>query len=145
MRHRLPPGGASLAPSLLTSTSRTPPWLLSEWGCRGRRLSRGRRSPDKQSSLWLYRPAAHRRVLNPSAPESKAGWWRPRRDVPVFFYTLRSHFSDYGDTGFQASQVIFPTEGCWQVTGTVGDSSVTFVTRVVKLPGLKANVASPKS
>jgi hypothetical protein len=37
----------------------------------------------------------------------------------------------YSDTGFQPSGVIFPTEGCWQVTGTVGSVSVTFVTRVV--------------
>jgi hypothetical protein len=52
---------------------------------------------------------------------------------------LRSQFTDYGDTGFQPSEVIFPTEGCWQVTGKVADTSVTFVTRVVKLPGLKPN------
>jgi hypothetical protein len=38
----------------------------------------------------------------------------------------------YGDTGFQPSEVIFPAEGCWQVTGTVADNSVTFVTRVVR-------------
>ena len=43
------------------------------------------------------------------------------------------------ETGFEASQVIFPTEGCWQVTGKVADASVTFVTRVVKLPGLRPN------
>ena len=52
---------------------------------------------------------------------------------------LHSQFTDYGDTGFQPSEVIFPTEGCWQVTGKVGDASVTFVTRVVKVPGLKPN------
>jgi hypothetical protein len=23
----------------------------------------------------------------------------------------------YGETGFQASALIFPTEGCWEVTG----------------------------
>jgi len=39
----------------------------------------------------------------------------------------------YGDTGFQATGLIFPTEGCWEVTGEVGDTRVTFVTRVVKL------------
>ena len=50
----------------------------------------------------------------------------------------------YSDTGFQPSGVIFPTEGCWQVTGTVGTTSVMFVTRVVKLAGLKVNVDSPK-
>ena len=47
----------------------------------------------------------------------------------------------YRDTGFQPSEVIFPTEGCWQVTGTVAAASVTFVTRVVKLPGLKPNAS----
>jgi hypothetical protein len=39
----------------------------------------------------------------------------------------------YGMRGFQASHVIFPTPGCWEVTGRVGDASVTFVTRVVKI------------
>lgn len=38
----------------------------------------------------------------------------------------------YGDIGFQASYLIFPTPGCWEVTGRVGDASVTFVTSVVK-------------
>jgi hypothetical protein len=41
--------------------------------------------------------------------------------------------SGYSDTGFQASGVIFPTEGCWEVTGKVGDDTLTFVTRVVKI------------
>jgi hypothetical protein len=30
----------------LTAASRTPPWLPSGWGCRGRRLARGERSAD---------------------------------------------------------------------------------------------------
>jgi hypothetical protein len=40
--------------------------------------------------------------------------------------------SGYGDTGFQASGVYFPTEGCWQVTGKVASTSLTFVTFVIK-------------
>jgi hypothetical protein len=52
---------------------------------------------------------------------------------------LRAEIYDHGDTGFQPSEVIFPTEGCWQVTGKVADSSVTFVTRVLKLSALKPN------
>ena len=39
----------------------------------------------------------------------------------------------YGDRGFQATYVIFPTIGCWEVTGRVGDASVTFVTRFVEI------------
>jgi len=38
----------------------------------------------------------------------------------------------YGPTGFQASEVTFPTEGCWQMTGMVGQASLTFVTYVIK-------------
>lgn len=41
----------------------------------------------------------------------------------------------YGDTGFQASTIIFPTVGCWEVTGRAGDAELSFVTRVVKLEG----------
>jgi hypothetical protein len=49
----------------------------------------------------------------------------------------------YGDRGFQATYVIFPTPGCWEVTGRVGDASVTFVTKVIKIgdgPGWRRDV-----
>lgn len=39
----------------------------------------------------------------------------------------------YGNTGVQVTGLVFPTEGCWEVTGRVGESSLTFVTRVVSL------------
>jgi hypothetical protein len=42
----------------------------------------------------------------------------------------------YGDVGFQASYLIFPTPGCWEVSARVGereDSRITFITRVVKI------------
>jgi len=42
----------------------------------------------------------------------------------------------YGDTGFQASYLIFPTPGCWAISAQVGDhddSKIEFVTRVVKI------------
>ena len=110
--------------------------------------------------LWpdgtiVFRPGGAGFVYPDGTVGMKIAWYRgkgvygklaitgKRLDAPS--PALRSDFSDYGDTGFQASEVIFPTEGCWQVTGTVGDTSVTFVTRVVKLPGLKANVARPKT
>lgn len=38
----------------------------------------------------------------------------------------------YGASGFQASGLIFPTEGCWEVTARVGADSLTLVTRVVR-------------
>ena len=39
----------------------------------------------------------------------------------------------YGDTGFQAGGVHFPSEGCWEITGKVGDASLTYVTLVAKV------------
>jgi hypothetical protein len=53
---------------------------------------------------------------------------------------LQSHvpccYGENGETGFQASYLIFPTPGCWEVTAQVGereDSKLTFITRVVKI------------
>lgn len=42
----------------------------------------------------------------------------------------------YGNTGFQASSLIFPTQGCWKVTARVGNASLTFVTRVKRVKKL---------
>jgi hypothetical protein len=57
---------------------------------------------------------------------------------------LRSEVPDgYGDRGFQATYLIFPTPGCWEVTGRVVHARVTFVTNVVKIgegPSWRADV-----
>jgi hypothetical protein len=39
----------------------------------------------------------------------------------------------YGDAGFQASGLGFPSEGCWQVTARAGEAELTIVTQVVKV------------
>jgi hypothetical protein len=36
----------------------------------------------------------------------------------------------YGEWGFIATGLTFPTAGCWEVTGRVGEASLTFVVRV---------------
>jgi hypothetical protein len=41
--------------------------------------------------------------------------------------TPESGFNEVADGRFWASSINFPTEGCWQVTGTVGRASLTFV------------------
>jgi hypothetical protein len=72
----------------------------------------------------------------------KFGWWRGvsgrlsiqgrRLDAPA--PPLRAEVPDgYGDRGFQASGVIFPTEGCWEITGQVGAARLTFVNFVIKV------------
>ena len=48
---------------------------------------------------------------------------------------LRWAMHDYADRGIQPSYLIFPTPGCWEVTGQLAgdnESKVTFVTRIVK-------------
>lgn len=46
---------------------------------------------------------------------------------------LRSEVPEgYGDSGFQSSGVYFASEGCWEITGTVGKARLTFVTYVVR-------------
>jgi hypothetical protein len=42
--------------------------------------------------------------------------------------------SGYGDIGFQAGAIYFPSEGCWEITGRVGEASLTFVVLMVKVP-----------
>jgi hypothetical protein len=71
---------------------------------------------------------------------AKFGWWRGvagklridghRLDGQA--PPLTAHVPDgYGDSGFQSTGITFPTEGCWRVTGRVGDESLTFVTFVL--------------
>ncbi len=74
----------------------------------------------------------------------KFGWWRAapgklritgrRLDAPA--PPARGIVPDgYGQTGFQASGVDFPTEGCWEVTGALPTTRLTFVTLVRKKRG----------
>jgi hypothetical protein len=74
----------------------------------------------------------------------KFWWWRPekggsleisghRLDAPAA--PLRASVPiGYDGQHFQATGLIFPTQGCWEVTGRVGDASLTFVTLVLVQP-----------
>lgn len=71
---------------------------------------------------------------------AKFGWWRGAsgqlriegRRLDATAPPLRAEVPEgYGDSGFQASGIVFPTEGCWEVTGRVADASLTFVTLVL--------------
>jgi hypothetical protein len=43
----------------------------------------------------------------------------------------RAYVSDgYGDIGFQPTYLVFPTSGCWEITGRVGESTLVFVVNV---------------
>jgi hypothetical protein len=73
----------------------------------------------------------------------KLGWWRGvagtlvitgrRLDRPTG--PLRGDVppnESYGETGFIPSSVVFPSTGCWRVTGKQGGASLTFVVKVIK-------------
>ena len=99
--------------------------------------------------LWpegtvVFRPGGSGEILPDGSLSMKFGWTRGeglrgklkihgrRLDAPA--PPLRARIPDgYGDTGFQVSGLIFPTEGCWEVTGEVGDTRLTFVTRVIRI------------
>ena len=99
------------------------------------------------TSLWVGALWPHGVVIvtpddvNPDGSLGmKFGWYRltsglltitgRRLDAPA--PPLSAHASDSGLTGFNASGVTFPTEGCWQVTGRVSRIALTFVTFVIK-------------
>jgi hypothetical protein len=76
----------------------------------------------------------------------KFGWWRGvsgKLTIEGFRLgasvpPIQTSVPDgYGETGFQATGILFPSEGCWQITGRVGEASLTFVTLVIKVPAPK--------
>ena len=71
----------------------------------------------------------------------KVGWQRKRKGkLEVSGKRLdgaappaRAYIHDYGDTGFQPIYLVFPTPGCWEITGEVSGGRLTFVTLVEKI------------
>lgn len=100
-------------------------------------------------SLWtglypngtvVFNPGGPGFVLEDGSLSMKFWWWRgvkgkltiQGRRLDASAPPLRASIpAGYGDIGFQATGLIFPTEGCWEVTGKVGEASLTFVTLVV--------------
>src|SRR5689334_17596229 len=81
-------------------------------------------------------------VLSDGALSMKFWWWRLHpgplklegRRLDGAAPPMRASIpGGYGESGFQSTALIFPTPGCWEVTGRVGDASLTFVTQVEKI------------
>ena len=90
-------------------------------------------------STITFRPGGAGWVLTDGSLSMKYMWWRLRNGQ----LTIQGHRLDdtapplrasipdgYGDIGFQATSLIFPTPGCWEVTASVGDGSISFVVDV---------------
>lgn len=86
-----------------------------------------------------FEPGGPGFLLDDGALSMKFPWWRLRSgrlhlegrrlDAPA--PPMRSGIPDgYGESGFQATSLIFPTPGCWEVTGRLGDARLTFVKMV---------------
>lgn len=96
--------------------------------------------------LWpggtvVFRPGGSGFVTPEGWLGMKFGWQRAvrgqltvegrRLDGPA--PALRAESGESGGDIFRATFLIFTTPGCWEVTGRVGDASLTFVTRVEKI------------
>lgn len=90
----------------------------------------------------VFRPGGPGFKTSDGSLGMKFGWMRgvrgrlqiEGRRLDAAASPLQAHVpEDYGDSGFQATALIFPTPGCWKVTGRVGEASVTFVTMVTKI------------
>jgi hypothetical protein len=67
--------------------------------------------------MWLRGPSVHG-VLHISGSELVSGT------------SVRARSAGYGSTGFNASSIYFPGDGCYRVTGRAGGAELTFVTLV---------------
>lgn len=99
------------------------------------------------TALWDYGVvvADARFIQANGSVRMKWPWWRRvRGDLRVTGRRLdrrapplRAEITPgYGPIGLQPSSLIFPTDGCWRITGRVGRETLTFVTVVVKVPHL---------
>lgn len=96
--------------------------------------------------LWptgnvVFDPKGPGFVEDDGALRMKFPWWKSipgmlrieGRRLDAQAPPLRVDTFDEGEVGFQPTSLIFPTPGCWEVTGRVGDATLTFVTNVVKI------------
>lgn len=103
--------------------------------------------------LWpdgtvVFKPGGAGFITKEGGLGMKFGWTRGARgrlkitgrrldgDAPPLQSRIPCCYGESGETGFQATALVFSTPGCWEVTGQVGereDSKLTFVTRVVKI------------
>jgi len=98
------------------------------------------------TALWpdgtvVFRPRGPGFLLRDGSLKMKFPWWRnvpdkltiEGRRLDASAPPLRVHIGKADRKDFVPTYLIFPTEGCWEVTGKAGNASLTFVTRVIKV------------
>lgn len=90
----------------------------------------------------VFEPGSSGEINEDGSMATKFPWWRAVPGAPLVIEghrldgvapPLRSHVPSGYDWLFQATALIFPTEGCWEVTGAVAGAKLTFVVQVVRL------------
>ncbi len=86
----------------------------------------------------MFRPGGPGHVNSDGSMSMKFPWWTSlegsltiegrRLDAPG---EMAPHSEARIDSKFVPSGITFPSDGCWEVTGSVGDASLTFVTLAV--------------
>ncbi len=130
------PNAGALPPAPIDHSGNPPVWYVKHW--------------YGNSALWVMLP--DNGVL-PAGTSSGGGlstkfpWWRiqsgglqitaVRLDGGTNGFSATAGTVDqYGDQGFDPSQLTWSSPGCWRVTGTVGGGgSLTITMRVENLPG----------
>jgi hypothetical protein len=91
---------------------------------------------NEDRSMWAsaWRTEQEENYLR-AGEDIKMGWFRPagagleitgqRLDGEA--YTLETHIPCCYPTRFQATGLVFPTEGCWEVNATAEDRQLSFV------------------
>ena len=87
------------------------------------------------SAWWTDQEETH---LYAGEKGIKMGWFRPEgveleisgRRIDAQAPPLDAHAPCCYPTRFQATGLLFPTEGCWEVSATAGDSVFSFVVEV---------------
>jgi hypothetical protein len=98
------------------------------------------------TALWdggpvTFKPGGPGCVAADGSLLMKWPWWRGvrgqisvrGRNLDGKSGTVRVAYVPYGETGFQASALVFPAPGCWEVTGQVADRTLSFVVAVEKI------------
>jgi len=103
---------------------------------------------NDEGTLWTGVWPDGKVIFAPDGPGSvdsdglgmKFWWWRQPAGAALTLEgrrldgeaaPMRADIPEGYSGAFQATGLIFPTPGCWEVTGRVNDSRLTFVTEVV--------------
>lgn len=136
--------------STVQAAAETPVCAVTAPNDRGRTGERGGGNHGNEAlatTLWRagrveFRPGGPGCVEPDGYLGMKWPWWRSARGALTVegrrldgsAGALRASIpKGYGETGFQSTGLLFAGPGCWEVTGRVGDASLSFVTLVAKV------------